>query len=861
MKKKKIVSIIMLILILLNSMQGIVSAFDINSAKIEDLGDCGYHLQFWDTNQGKWSYIITKMVGYRDNTGILHYAYCMDVTKPGVGEEESYTINVTEMLKDPKVYTAIINGFPYKSASELGVENDYDAFALTKQAVYCILYNRDVRTFYRGGDIRGQKMVDAMDRIVNIARNNPQIPNTSTELNINKIGDFKKDSKEGYYSQTYSVSGGAEVKDYTVSIENYYDGTVITDINGNIRNNFSGGEQFKILIPTNNIIENKSISISVTGNVKNYPIFYGKAPSDNLQDYALTYSAYSTAKGNQKLDIDAYKSSIKVIKMDQETKKPLKGVEFNFRYSDGQNIGNYKTNSNGEIVINKLKQGTVIATEVATLEEYILNDKEQEIILDYNAYQELTVENEHKKGDLTVYKVDADNNKIGIGGVEFALYSYEFDKITGYYKTDANGEIHIKGLRTGNWALIEKSTNKWYNLNEDSVEIEIKWKESTNTTIENELKKSQVKVIKVDKDNHEIKLENVVFEVLDKNGNVLETIKTNKNGEAITSRYPIRDFEKLYLRETITNDKYVLDDKIHTIELKENEIVDYIFENQKIQGKVKVIKTAEEDNKINGDKAEMPIPNVSFGVYDENKNFIEKITTDESGIAITNKLDKGIYYVKELEGENGEWYQLNENEYSAEILKHGEIVELNITNKPDNPEIDVEKDGIIQTTANQEIKYEFIIKNTGNVPLDNFTWYDFLPTDYVTVTKLVTGTYNQDLNYAIYYKTNKNDYKLLRDNLNTQVNNYIDFTNLNLEEGEYVTEFKTEFGTVDIGFTSIESPQLLVKTKSTVKNDDTFTNKTKVDGYHKTYYVWDEDSHTTKVYEKKLEVKLPRTGC
>ena len=478
MKKKKIVSIIMLILILLNSMQGIVSAFDISSAKIEDLGDCGYHLQFWDTKQGKWSYIITKMVGYRDNTGTLHYAYCMDVTKPGVGEEESYTINVTEMLKDPKVYTAIINGFPYKSASELGVENDYDAFALTKQAVYCILYNRDVRTFYRGGDIRGQKMVDAMDRIVNIARNNPQIPSTSTELNINKIGDFQEDSKEGYYSQTYSVSGGAEVKDYTVSIGNYYDGTIITDLNGNIRNNFSGGENFRILVPINSIIENKSISISVSGNVKNYPIFYGKAPSDNLQDYALTYSAYSTAKGNQKLDIDAYKSSIKVVKVDQETKKPLKGVEFNFRYSDGQNIGNYKTDNNGKIVINKLKQGTVIVTEVATQDEYILNDKEQEIILDYNTYKELNVENEHKKGDLTVYKIDADNNKIGIGGVEFALYSYEFDKITGYYKTDANGEIHIKGLRTGNWALIEKSTNKWYNLNENPVEIKIKWNES-----------------------------------------------------------------------------------------------------------------------------------------------------------------------------------------------------------------------------------------------------------------------------------------------------------------------------------------------------------------------------------------------
>lgn len=184
-------------------------------------------------------------------------------------------------------------------------------------------------------------------------------------------------------------------------------------------------------------------------------------------------------------------------------------------------------------------------------------------------------------------------------------------------------------MRTGDWALIEQNTNKWYNLNDEPVDIEIEWNETTNTTVENELKKSQVRVIKVDKDNYEIKLANVEFEVLDEDGNVLETIKTNKNGEAVTSRYPVRDFEKLSLRETVTNEKYVLDDEIHTVELEENEIVDYVFENQKIEGQVKVIKTAEEDNKINGNKAGTPIPNVSFGVYDENKNFIEKITTDE----------------------------------------------------------------------------------------------------------------------------------------------------------------------------------------------------------------------------------------
>ena len=565
------------------------------------------------------------------------------------------------------------------------------------------------------------------------------------------------------------------------------------------------------------------------------------------------------------IENDVKEGYIEIIKTDADYENiKLENVKFEIRDEKGNLVDTLITNKEGYAKSKALpidKKYTVRETNAHF--DYVLNSKDIEVSFESSGEDiVLNITNEHKEGNVKVYKVDKDNKKITIGGVEFALYSYEFDKITGYYKTDVNGEIYIENLRTGDYALIEQNTNKWYNLNDNPIDIEVQWSETANITVENELKKSQIRVIKVDKDDNEIKLANVEFEVLDEDGNVLETIKTNQNGEAITSRYPVRDFERLFLRETVTNEKYVLDDEIYTVELKENEIIDYVFENQKIQGQIKIIKTAEEDNKINGDEEGTPIPNVSFGVYDENKNFVEKVTTDETGMAITSKLEKGIYYIKELEGETGEWYQLNENEYSAEIIKHGEIIELNITNKPDNPDINVEKEGIIQTTANQEIKYDFKIQNIGNVALDNFTWHDFLPTDYVTVTKLVTGTYNQDLNYAIYYKTNKNEYRLLRDNLSTQINNYIDFSNLELEEDEYVTEFKAEFGTVDVGFTSVENPQLFVKVKSTVQNEDTFTNETKVGGYHKTYYVWDEDEHTTEIYEKKIEVKkLPRTGC
>ena len=145
MKLKKIVSIILLILILVNSMSGIANAFEVNSAYVENLGDCGQHLQF-KTTSGIWSYVITTMVGYRNN-GVLHYAYCLNVDKHGVGEEQNYSVNVTEILSDVQVWRAIVNGFPYKSASELGVENDQDAFVATKQAVYSVIYNRDVDSF------------------------------------------------------------------------------------------------------------------------------------------------------------------------------------------------------------------------------------------------------------------------------------------------------------------------------------------------------------------------------------------------------------------------------------------------------------------------------------------------------------------------------------------------------------------------------------------------------------------------------------------------------------------------------------------------------------------------------------------
>lgn len=651
----------------------------------------------------------------------------------------------------------------------------------------------------------------------------------------------------------------------------------------------------------------------------------------------------------------------------------------------------------------------------------------------------ITLKNKHKEGNVIVYKVDKDNNRIALGGVTFDLFSEEFNKVVGTYITDVNGEIHIDNLRIGNYKLLEKNTNKWYNLADDT-NINIKWDTTISTTIENELKKGQIRVIKVDLDNNEVKLEGVKFDVFDENNNYLETITTDENGEAITSRYSVRDFQKLKLCEKETLENYVLSDEIKTIELepnyiknvvfenekkkaqikvikvdkdnheiklegvtfnvldendnfvqtlitdsngealteripidknyklietttkneyklseekitvelKENEIKDVIFENELKKGKLKVIKidldnnevllegvtfeildegknvvdtittnklgeatsknlpcidrkytiretstkkeyvlseetkTVElkedeitsitfENEKIKGyveitktdSKTKEKLEGAIFGIYDENNKEIAQITTDKEGIAKSELIPYGKYYLKELET-GSVYYLLNENTFEFEIVKNHETVSILIDNKPVDIEVTVDKEGTTEIIPGEKVNYEFSnVGNASNICLENFKWFDYIPTDYIRLQTMTTATWNQDLTYNVYYKTNKSDdYILFKENLNTKENYDLDFTTIEFTEDEYIIETCFDFGKVDVGFKEETSPTMECISFDTLQEGETFTNHTKTVG---TYWGITAESNSkwttvSHIPEKPHEPVLPRTG-
>ena len=610
---KILVILLLSIIFISNAYQMVNAAFEISEAYIQKIGDADYHLKYYKEEKGMYTYCTCSIVGHYQD-GKFYPAYCLNRDMHGVGAVENYSVDVDSLIDNNAVWRAVKNGYPYKSAGEMGLSSDFDAFAVTKFAIYCLIGQADINLYTADeGDEEGHAMLDALHNLVNIGLNGSG--SFKNELKISQKGELTEDGE--YYSLVYKVTSGTTIQSYDIkSVSGLSNGELITDTKGNIKTSFNSGENFKIKIPKQNLNSDKNINIQIEAKLKSYPLYYGKTRITGTQNYLLTANSYQNINAEINTNLKLNTGKILINKVDSDTKEAIEGAEFELYNSKNEKLGTYLTNKNGKIEIPNLYQGKYYLKETKTNENYIL-DENTEFSVDvvYNKTSTIDIENKHKTGNLTINKVDKDNNDFAIENVGFELYS-EDSKLIGSYFTDNNGKIEIKDLRTGNYRLKEISTNEWYNL-ADETNLEIKWNETTEKTIENELKKGQIRIIKVDKDNHEVKLKNVVFEVLDAKDNVLEKITTNEDGEALTKEYSLRDYGKLRLKEVETNELYELNNEIKEIVLEENQIKDIVFENEKIKGKVRIIKKTAEKSNITGLEKGAVLEGVKFEIYNE----------------------------------------------------------------------------------------------------------------------------------------------------------------------------------------------------------------------------------------------------
>ena len=103
---------------------------------------------------------------------------------------------------------------------------------------------------------------------------------------------------------------------------------------------------------------------------------------------------------------------------------------------------------------------------------------------------------------------------------------------------------------------------------------------------------------------------------------------------------------------------------------------------------------------------------------------------------------------------------------------------------------------------------------------------------------------------------------MLVDGLSTQQNNEVKFTDVELQDGEFITDYEFRFGTVKADFREVEKPRLYCDMLDNLPNGFIFVNHTKVSGNYKDKYVEGKDDWKTITYYKDIELseKLPRTG-
>ena len=318
---------------------------------------------------------------------------------------------------------------------------------------------------------------------------------------------------------------------------------------------------------------------------------------------------------------------------------------------------------------------------------------------------------------------------------------------------------------------------------------------------------------------------------------------------------------RYYLRE-LENEGYILDTQRKTVYVKSGETTLVEWENTPITGQIQIIKKSADDNPINGLPAGTLLEGAVFEIYDKAGNVVDTIVSDYNGRAVSSRpLPLSRYTIREVKAPD--YYAINPTVLNAYLEHEGQIVTFEVEDNSVATGVAIKKTGPLEVMPNQPIQYTITgIGNTSTVQLSSFYWRDKLP-GQVSLSKIVTGTYNQQLSYKIVYQTNLSGgtYRTLADSLSTTKNYVLDASPvaLGLAANEKVTEIMFVFGTVKGGFGQVETAYIHGTVSGGLANGSSFVNVADVGGVYNGQWIQAVSRWVTKVYAKTI-VTLPQTG-
>lgn len=297
--------------------------------------------------------------------------YCIERSKApiGSGTTEKYTL---QKELSSKVAYVMENGYPNKSIFG-NADKDYYTTGL---AIWYVINPNDSTFEYfnlANGTYRGNSsdIVVEMAKLVNGANSYSY---TSPSIKINNSNSNLSLSSDGkyYVSSSMGVKTAGTVGNYTVSLNNAPEGTIVTDTKGNAKTTFATNESFLVKVPVSNVkkISNEfEVNVSAKGTI-NKAYAYTSTRS-NVQNTGALYPENSNVNDSTTVKLNVV-TVVEISKVDVTTGEELAGAHLELKDEKGNLIEAW-VSTNESHVIEGLAPGKYTLTEVIAPDGYELS--------------------------------------------------------------------------------------------------------------------------------------------------------------------------------------------------------------------------------------------------------------------------------------------------------------------------------------------------------------------------------------------------------------------------------------------------------------------------------------------------------
>ena len=397
--------------------------------------------------------------------------------------------------------------------------------------------------------------------------------------------------------------------------------------------------------------------------------------------------------------------SLTIQKADKDD-KPLLGAEFKIYAAKDkarENPITLITDSSGKAVKTGIPYGSYVAIESRAPEGYERDDTEHTFDIPQKNEDgtvtevedvTISVTNVKSRYALRIVKVDKDNSEIRLAGARFAVSGGSFytEAVTG-----EDGTVTVEVPEKGKYLITELEPPAGYTIDPETYTVEVKAHSADDVNIaaihKSQDHQTRVELTKVNEKGQQ--LEGAEFSILDAEGK--QPAKFTQEGSVYTysESGSVTEIEagnadivglpvgSYILRENKAPDNYVsLEDiRFHVRADMYDKALELTVENLPHEKGIAVLKESPDGTRLKG---------AVFTLYKADNTEVEKVTTNNAGVALFTGLKSGSYYIKETAAPEG--YKLSDKKFDFTIDSNGvlsdegfagdELYKLTVENRP-----------------------------------------------------------------------------------------------------------------------------------------------------------------------------------